>query len=596
VRNYLRQLLSLLSRGEKRGLAVLVAINALAALIEVVGVFSILPFLAVAGDPTVVERQPILQGIYGLAGFDSQNEFILAAGVFTIAAIVATNAFGMLSLWYRTRYCYRVLAAMSGRLFRAYLAQPYVFFLRRNSAVLGKDLLNEVWGFFSNALEPVTCVVARGLSLVFVVAALFIYDWRAACVVFVVLGGFYGAVHTLFQHRLSALGRMRWDANERRYRLVAEALGGLKEVRLFGRESWYAGEFSRESETVARASGRSFLYGISPRYLLESLAFTLLVGVVLAVLMRGRPLAEILPLLGLYAVAGVRLMPALQIVYQYLTTIRSNTVAVYGLARLFEETGANNDIVELPVDCSAALRLSNELVVDEISFTYPGTDNRVLNGVSLRIPARSCVGITGPSGSGKTTLMDLLLGLLKPDAGTLSVDGQPLDAFSRRAWHRNIGFVPQQIYLVDGTVAENIAFGIPPERVDTAAIERAARMASLHEFIAGLPNSYATGVGERGIRLSGGQRQRLAIARALYHEPDVLFFDEATSALDAETENAIVESIQSLAHRKTIVIIAHRLSTLRYCDRVFVLDGGRVSRETTFEGLQESTGSVEKVG
>ncbi|HEY5552397.1 MAG TPA: ABC transporter transmembrane domain-containing protein, partial [Opitutaceae bacterium] len=334
MRNYLRQLLSLLSRGEKRGLAVLVAINALAALIEVVGVFSILPFLAVAGDPTVVERQPILQGIYGLAGFDSQNEFILAAGVFTIAAIVATNAFGMLSLWYRTRYCYRVLAAMSGRLFRAYLAQPYVFFLRRNSAVLGKDLLNEVWGFFSNALEPVTCVVARGLSLVFVVAALFIYDWRAACVVFVVLGGFYGAVHTLFQHRLSALGRMRWDANERRYRLVAEALGGLKEVRLFGRESWYAGEFSRESETVARASGRSFLYGISPRYLLESLAFTLLVGVVLAVLMRGRPLAEILPLLGLYAVAGVRLMPALQIVYQYLTTIRTNTVAVYGLARL----------------------------------------------------------------------------------------------------------------------------------------------------------------------------------------------------------------------------------------------------------------------
>jgi ABC-type multidrug transport system fused ATPase/permease subunit len=587
LRNYLRQLLSLLSRGEKRGLAVLVAINAIAALIEVVGVFSILPFLAVAGDPSVVDRQPLLRGIREWSGLESHGEFILAAGVFTIVAIVATNAFGMLSLWYRTRYCYRVLAAMSGRLFRAYLTQPYVFFLRRNSAVLGKDLLNEVWGFFSNALEPVTCVVARGLSLVFVVTALFIYDWLAACVVFVVLGGFYGVVHTLFQHRLSALGRMRWDANERRYRLVAEALGGLKEVRLFGRERWYAGEFSRESDTVARASGRSFLYGISPRYLLESLAFTLLVGVVLAVLLRDRPLSEILPLLGLYAVAGVRLMPALQIVYQYLTAIRTNTVAVYGLARLFEETGANRVAAEIPGESSSTLRLTGELLVDDIRFTYSGAERPVLSGVSLRIPARSCVGITGPSGSGKTTLMDVLLGLLEPDSGSLSVDGLPLDAGSRRAWHRNVGFVPQQIYLVDGTVAENIAFGIPRERVDAAAIERAARTASLHDFITDLPEGYRTSVGERGIRLSGGQRQRLAIARALYHDPDVLFFDEATSALDAETENAIVESIQSLAHRKTIVIIAHRLSTLRYCDMIFTLDSGFVKGACAFHELEK---------
>jgi ATP-binding cassette, subfamily B, bacterial PglK len=591
VRNYLRQLLALLSRGERRGLAALVAINACAALIEVVGVFSILPFLAIAGDPSVVERQALLRGVREWTGLESHREFILAAGVFTIVAIVATNAFGMLSLWYRTRYCCRVLAAMSERLFRAYLSQPYVFFLRRNSAVLGKDLLNEVWGFFANALDPVTCVVARGLSLLFVVAALFIYDWRAACVVFVVLGGFYGAMHALFQHRLSTLGRMRWDANERRHLLVAEALGGLKEVRLFGRERWYAGEFARESNTVARASGRSFLYGISPRYLLESLAFTLLVGVVLAVLLRDRPLTEILPLLGLYAVAGVRLMPALQIVYQYLTTIRTNTVAVHGLAKRFRETGANRGAPALPDDSGGTLRLSREFVADGIRFTYPGTEQPVLGGVSLRIPARSCVGITGPSGSGKTTLMDILLGLLEPDSGSLSVDGVPLDQGSRRAWHRNVGFVPQQIYLVDGTVAENIAFGIPRDLVDPAAVERAARMASLHEFIAGLPAGYATGVGERGIRLSGGQRQRLAIARALYHDPDVLFFDEATSALDAETENAIVESIQSLAHRKTIVIIAHRLSTLRYCDRVFILEAGRISRETAFDDLVIVPGS-----
>ena len=586
MRNYLRELLSLLSPGEKRGLAILVAINASAALIEVVGVFSVLPFLAVAGDPSVVERQPVLKALYDRVGFASHREFLLAAGILTIIAIVATNGFGMFSLWYRTRYCYRVLAAMSERLFRAYLAQPYVFFLRRNSAVLGKDLLNEVWGFFSNALDPITSVVARGLSLIFVVAALVVYDWRAACVVFLVLGGFYGVVNALFQHRLSILGRMRWDANERRYRLVSEALGGLKEVRLFGRERWYAGEFSRESNTVARTSGRSFLYGISPRFLLESIAFTLLVGVVLVVLLQGRPLAEILPLLGLYAVAGVRLMPSLQIVYQYLTAIRTNVVAVQGLAKLFEETGANSQKLELPKESVETLRLSSAIAVENVCFTYPRTEKQVLEHASLRIPARSCVGITGPSGSGKTTLMDILLGLLEPDEGVLSIDGKPLDFSLRRAWQQNVGFVPQQIYLVDGTVAENIAFGIPQDRVDAGAIERAARMASLHDFIVGLPQGYATGVGERGIRLSGGQRQRLAIARALYHDPDVLFFDEATSALDADTENAIVESIQSLAHRKTIVIIAHRLSTLRYCDSICTLDSGAITGCCAFHELE----------
>ena len=404
---------------------------------------------------------------------------------------------------------------------------------------------------------------------------------------FVVLGGFYGVVHALFQHRLSILGRMRWDANERRYRLVSEALGGLKEVRLFGRERWYAGEFARESNTVARTSGRTFLYGISPRYLLESIAFTLLVGVVLVVLTQGRPLAAILPLLGLYAVAGVRLMPALQIVYQYLTAIRTNTVAVHGLAQLFAETGANSGSNSLPEEGWQALRLFSALEVRDVSFTYPGADRKVLESASLRIPARSCVGITGPSGSGKTTLMDILLGLIEPDEGTLSVDGKTLDAESRRAWQRNVGFVPQQIYLVDGSIAGNIAFGIPRDRVDAAAIERAARMASLHDFITGLPRGYATGVGERGIRLSGGQRQRLAIARALYHDPDVLFFDEATSALDVETENTIVESIRSLAHRKTIVIIAHRLSTLRYCDTIFTLESGSVSRACAFHELEK---------
>lgn len=571
----LRHLLALFTRSEKLRLARLLAVNTLAALSEVAGMFSILPFLAVAADPGLIERQPLLARAYALGGFGSPTEFLIAAGLFTVLVMLAVNLVGVWSLWLRARFCHGVVAAMSDRLFRGYLARPYEFFLDRHTQLLSRDLLYETGRFFSEVLDPLTSLVARGLQLVLMVGALFLYDWRAAGAVGLLLGGFYATAYLVFQRRLHRVGRESQDLNEACHRLAGDALGALKEVRLFGRERRYAEAFADRVTRRGALQGKVFLFSTAPRYLVETLAFGAIVGFVLARLWAGGGLAEVLPLLGLFAVAGVRLMPALQIVFQHASLLRANWVMVERLQRRFAEVNALASAPALPDDVGARLPLATCLEFRAVAYAYPGAARPVLDGLSFTVPARSCVGFRGESGAGKTTLLDLCLGLISPAAGEIRVDGRPLDAALRRAWQRNVGYVPQHPYLLDASIAANIAFDQDPARVDQAAVERAARLASLHEFVVGLPDAYATGVGERGVRLSGGQRQRIAIARALYHDPEVLVFDEATSALDVETEEMVVESIRSLAGKKTILIVAHRPSTLRHCDHVFMLRAGK---------------------
>lgn len=581
------QITNLLNRREQRQFGLLVLINTIAAFVEVLGVFSILPFLAVAGNAKLIDEQPILHWAYNLGNFNNHTDFVIYAGIFTATALLLTNSIGILSLWYRTNFCYSVVAAMSDRLFRGYLAQPYSFYMKRNTNVLSKDLLNETYGFFTNVLDPVTSIIARGLQLIFITAALLIYNWRAAIFVGILFGGFYVIVYFLFQKRLQLIGSIRWKCNELRHRVVGEALGGMKEVRLFGRESWYADIFRLESHRYGSLQGRGFLYAVVPRYLIETLAFSSLVLFVIVSLWQGKVLTDILPILGVFAVAGIRLMPAIQIVFQYASGLRTNWITVDRLEKLFTEADALAREPELPQNSTEVLDLNDNLILRDIVFAYGTGIRPVIQGVSLTIPARACVGFCGTSGAGKTTLMDICLGLLEPQSGAVFIDDCKLTSSNRRAWQRNVGYVPQQIYLLDGSISQNIAFGLEGDQIDQNAIVKAAKLASLHDFILDLPNGYSTCVGERGIRLSGGQRQRIAIARALYHDPEVLFFDEATSALDSETENMIVDSIQALAHQKTIIIVAHRLTTLRYCDKIYTLEAGVLIKESNYKQLLE---------
>lgn len=570
----------ILTPSQRWQFCVLLFVNIFATAAEVLSVFSVLPFLAIAGDPSLARQQPGLRFIWDFFGFTTDLQFVIAAGVITFLSILLTNVINMGALAYRTWFCNAVVTDMSDRLFRGYLHQPYAFFLTRNTAVLGKDLLNEIQAFYTHSLEAVTVVVARGLQVIAVAAALVAFDWKTALVAAALFGGVYSLIFVFLKPWIYHYGAIRYHANEARFRLAAEALGGAKEVQLFGRQDWYADAFLHECRLMATTSNRLTIASLSPRYVIEVLVFGALVAMVLFGISQGRSFQQLLPSLGVFAVAGIRLLPAVQLLFQYIGVIASSSLAADRLQKLFSEIDGTP---RSSVNATAPMRLNEKVCIRNLSFRYGHDKPDVLHAVSLDITAGQCVGICGPSGSGKTTLMDLCLGLIEATSGTITVDGVPLTTKNRAAWQRNIGYVPQSIYLIDGTIAENIAFGADRNSLDMQAVARAARLARLEEFIEGSEQKYETLVGERGVRLSGGQRQRVAIARALYRDPDVLFFDEATSALDTESEALVVEAVQSLAHMKTIIIIAHRLTTLRYCDVIYELRNGRAARTGPYD-------------
>lgn len=580
--NTVRSLWRLLGKSDQRLFFALITINVLATFAEVLGVFSVLPFLALAGDPALARSQPLLKSFRELCGIQDDMTFVIAAGVVTIIAILLTNIITVSSLWFRTWYCNKVQAELSDRLFRGFLNCPYSFFLERNTAVLGKELLNETQNFYTYALEPITIVIARGLQVMAVALALLIFDWRTVLVASVLFGGFYVGTYFVLLARIHRYGNMRYGANERRFRLAAEALAGIKEVQLFGRQEWYARAFQRQSRDMAVANNRLSVFATTPRFVIEVLIFSALILTVLFKMSSGELFQELAPSLGVFAVAGLRMLPSVQLLFQYSTLLSSSGMAVNQITKLFSDVDMLTCSPSATQPCATPMRFSTNFSVKDVSFYYRLSGRQVLRSVCLDIPAGSCVGICGPSGSGKTTLMDICLGLLQPVSGQVLVDNAPLTRETRSAWQRNVGYVPQSIYLIDGTIAENIAFASDRQSIDMAAVVSAARLAHLHDFIAGTEHGYNTAVGERGVRLSGGQRQRIAIARALYRDPDILFFDEATSALDSDSEALVVEAVQSLAKMKTIVIIAHRLTTLRYCDVIYELREGEIARSGNY--------------
>jgi ABC-type multidrug transport system fused ATPase/permease subunit len=577
----------LLAPTQRRLFVVLVIVNVVSAAAEVLGVFSVLPFLALAGEPELSQTQPWLRAVYDGMGFTSSMRFLAAAGVATIGAIIFTNVIALASLWFRTWYCNQVMTEMSDRLLRGYLSQPYEFFLTRNSSVLGKDLLNETQSFFNFALEPLTILIARLLQIAAVVAALVMFDWRTTLLAGLLFGGFYVLIYAILTKRIHWFGTLRYESTEARYRLASEALGGMKEVKLFGRESWYATNFDKASAMLVGTQGRLALYSLTPRYVLEVLVFSSVVLAVLWKLAMGESFRELAPSLSVFAVAGLRLLPSVQLVFQYATALAAGKTAVQRLYDLFDAAAALDGTPPLPTHGNEPLPLRKAITIENVSFRYGTGTRRVLDDVTLQIPAGACVGICGPSGSGKTTLMDTCLGLLTPSSGRILIDDVALSPAIVSRWQRNIGYVPQSIYLIDGTIAENIAFSTDKNAIDMAAVRRATGLAHLTDVIAASEQGFDTLVGERGVRLSGGQRQRVAIARALYRDPDVLLFDEATSALDAASEAQVVEAIQSLARVKTIIVVAHRITTLRYCDIIHELQQGRIVRSCRYDDLSQ---------
>ena len=576
------KLYALLDPSERRRFYLLLPAVTAMALLQVVGIASVLPFLALVTDPTVVETNALLSRVYDLLGFASLRSFLVFAGVGALALLIVSNGFTAFVEWLLLRYSWNLNHDLSVKLLREYLAKPYVFFLDRNTSSLATNILSEakqaVRGFVLAALQ----LLSRGIVTLFVLALLVSLYPLLALMTFGFLGAAYGITFLFVRRGMAESGRLRSQADRARFQAASEALSGIKDIRILGREEPFLRRFARHSRVYEKQMARQQVIASVPRYAFETIAFGGMLLIVLVLLLRGQGVQDIVPTLGVFAFATMRLLPALQSLFAALTALRFSTPSIDVLHRDLEALGRRPQ----PSRPAAPLPFRESIELRNVRFTYPGAPKPVLDGFDLRIEANTTVGLVGATGSGKTTTVDILLGLLEPEEGQLLVDGVPITEENRRAWQANLGYVPQQIYLADDTIAANIAFGVRPEEIDMAAVERAARLANVHDFIVSeLPDGYETVVGERGVRLSGGQRQRLGIARALYHDPKVLVFDEATSALDNVTEESIFRAVSELGKSKTIVMIAHRMSTVRGCDVIYVLDRGAVQAQGTYDDL-----------
>jgi len=583
----IRTLFELLTPRERRNLYLLFGAVLVMAGLEVISVASIMPFLSVAADPASVHENVYLSWAYETFGFTSSNRFLIALGLGALAALVLSNAFIVITTWALFRYVWGRNHSLSRRLLRSYLYRPYEYFLTRNSAELGKNILEEVKEVTSTMLMPALRGGAKAVVALAIVGFLFFVDLVVACMVTLILGVAYGIMYYAVRDRLDRTGAERVASNTARYQFVSEAFGGIKEVKLRGKEEAFLDLYTDPSKRYARVQANYQVIKKAPRYILEAVAFGGIILIAVYLIAVQDNIRQVIPMLGLYAFAGYRLMPALQQAFKGVASARFNTAALKALHRdLQQRTKAYVSTNGTKKSTETPLTLDDRLVLDGVFFTYPGAKEPAITDLSLEIPAHTTVGFVGKTGSGKTTTVDLILGLLQPQAGCIAVDGTPLRGEAVRRWQQNIGYVPQQIYLADDTVACNIAFGVPEEKIDMEAVRDAARRAHIYNFVEEeLPERWGTVVGERGVKLSGGQRQRIGIARALYHRPSVLVFDEATSALDQATEASVMEAIYALEDNHTMLMIAHRLSTVRRADNIVMLERGRKVGEGTYDEL-----------
>ncbi|MBI5329740.1 MAG: ABC transporter ATP-binding protein [Betaproteobacteria bacterium] len=554
------------------------------AMLDVVGVASIMPFMVVLANPHFVETNTLLASVYTGMGFSDVQHYLIFLGVVVFVALVASLIFKAITTYAQFRFALMREYSIGRRLVEGYLHQPYTWFLNRHSAELGKTILSEVNSLISGALLPFMLLTSNTLIVILMICVLIFAHPKMALLVSGGLGTMYACLYIAFRRKLSRIGSERYEANDARFLVLHELFGAIKEVKVRGLEQVFIRRYTKPAMIYASHAAVAVAAQQWPRYALEGMAFGGLIIFLLFLLAYESTLETALPIISLYAFAGYRLLPALQQIYQNLAQLRVSGRTLDSvhadMLNLNPAISSSQEVTPMP--------LSQFITLNGIQFTYPKASQPSLQDLNLSIPARGTVGLVGSTGSGKTTTVDLILGLLEPEQGRLEVDGTPIDATNRRQWQRTIGYVPQHIYLADDTIAANIAFGLGPDEIDQAAVVRAARIANLHDFVVNeLPLGYTTTVGERGVRLSGGQRQRIGIARALYHNPQVLILDEATSALDNLTEQAVMEAVHNLGHEVTIILIAHRLSTVRECDQIYLLGGGRVTAQGTYDELVE---------
>jgi ABC-type multidrug transport system fused ATPase/permease subunit len=577
----------LLDRPQRRRLVILQLLSVLMAVSTVSGIAAVVPFFSVLADPNAIDRSALLHSIYLHLHFDSERRFVIALGMAFALVIALTNAINLVGSLTMNRFAFQVGDTFCAALFEEYLYRSYAFHSISNSSTLSSKVLYETARVTTGILQSGLILVTNLVTTAFIVASIVLFNPMVGIAAFAALATSYGAIYAMARERLLRNGRTESHEFAARTKLVGESFGAIKEIILQRAQPLFVDQFAQRCRSISKMIVSTLAISQSPRHVLECITVCSLVGSALYLSGRSEAASSWIAQLTFIGLAAYRLLPALQQAFAAIVRIRAERPAFEGIAAdLKQARGAERPLIRsAPTDRSWRGRPRHDIRLQAVSYHHNADSTAAISDVSLRIASGAMVGFIGANGSGKTTLVDLLAGLLVPESGHLVIDGIVVDDINRGAWQSVIAYVPQQIFLLDAALAENIALGVTPSQIDLTRVRSAATLARLDDCVAALPNGYSEVLGERGSRLSGGQRQRLGIARALYRDASVLIMDEATGALDAAAEQAIVDTLQVLRRDRTILLIAHRRTTLRHCDLIFELQAGRLVRRGKYDEL-----------
>lgn len=580
----LKKINYVLDRKQKINLGILLIIIFIGAFVELLGVSAVMPLIDVAMQPETINEKWYFILISKYTGITDANQMVLFLAVLLIIIYILKNIYVMAMYSLQYRFVFNNQQRLSVRMMKSYMQQDYLFHVSKNVAEFQRNITSDVNGFFTVALNVLQFLAEFSVSTVLVIFLL-IQDWVSTIAIAALLFLFMGIFTVFFKKVLVKIGEESRQANVLVTKWLFQAFSGIKEIKVANKESFFITNYDKNYKDCARVQRQQSILTYLPKPVMETVCIcSLMLAMIIKIAVVKSDIVSFVTTLSVFAVAAFRMLPSFNKITGYISGMMFNKPAIDSVYKDLKEIEQLMEQKIVRHEDTTSITLNKSIRLNNVSFHYSESDKWILKNANLEIKKNTSVALIGASGAGKTTAADLILGILEPQEGTITIDEVDIKE-CMKSWHEDIGYIPQVIYLMDDNIRANVAFGIPEEEIDDAAIEKALREAQLDQFVHALPDGLDTMIGDRGVKLSGGQRQRIGIARALYRNPNVLVLDEATSALDSDTEREVMEAIDGLHGTRTLIVIAHRLSTIRKCDKIYEVGNGRFTERNKVEVL-----------